>query len=263
MATISNSRCISGEELHLLPEFLVQAGRSDLVYNLFYKSARLARRDEPEVYARYAFQRLSEFTAICRNNQQYIDKVIFTSSSSVYGSSALGVESDQCEITNLYSSLKFASELFLREHLFDTSIRLVIARVFNMYGGVDEFSVISKIANAISKGLEFRVSNRGSSVRDYIHISDVVEIYRRLISSSFSGVINVATGAGLSLIDVIEKAEIAFDRRLRVACVASNEIERSIACVDKLLSVVGPINFYSVDQYFKEKSIANYGRDFS
>lgn len=256
---VDGSNLISGDELQQLPELLAQAGHSDVLYNLYYKSAWLGRRDTPEAYARYAFQRLAEFSAICRDSRQHIDKVIFTSSSVVYGNNMRAAECDRCDITNLYASLKFASELFLREHLADTRICLVITRVFNMYGGDDEFSVVSKVANAASRGAEFSVVNQGRSVRDFVHIHDVVEIYRRLLASRFSGVVNVGSGIGLCVSDLIGKAEAAFGRSLRSTHVERNEIAHSVACIDTLIDAVGPMNFISVDRYYQEQFAATAG----
>jgi UDP-glucose 4-epimerase len=256
-AVINNSMLISADELQQLPLLLEREGSSNVVYNLYYKSSWLGRRDTPADYARYAFQHLAEFTAICRDRQQYIDKVIFTSSSSVYGSNAWASEVDQCNITNLYSSLKFASELFLQEHLVDTRVSLIVARVFNMYGSIDDFSVISKIVNALNSGAQFQISNDGRSVRDFIHVSDVDKIYRSLLVSDFSGVINVGSGCGLSVSNLIEKAELASKRRLKVAYLNRNEINRSVARINVLEDAIGAIDFYSVDQYFKEQWLAS------
>lgn len=254
---IEGSKLISGDEVQQLPELLARAGRSDLVYNLYYRSSWLGRRDTPDAYARYAFQRLAEFTSICRDSRRYIDRVIFTSSSAVYGNNRHACESNQCQITNLYASLKFASELFIREHLADTSIGLVTARVFNMYGGNDEFSVVSKIVKAVVFGKEFTVSNKGSAVRDFVHIHDVVEIYRRLLTSRFEGVINVGSGVGLSVGDLIEMAEATFGRKLRLTHVERAEIATSIASSDTLIRAVGPVNFIPVDRYFIEQRVKN------
>ncbi len=126
-----------------------------------------------------------------------------------------------------------------------------------MYGGADEFSVVSKIANALSLGTGFQVSNHGRSVRDFVHVRDVVEIYQRLLASTFSGVVNVGSGTGLSVSDLIEKAEMAFKRRLPVSYVERNEIDRSVARTDALLKAVGPMKFRPVDQYFQEQCKAN------
>lgn len=255
--TLNGPRLISGDEIQQLPELLIRAGRSDIIYNLYHKSSWLGRRDMPKDYARYSFQRLAEFTSICRDSQHYINKVIFTSSSAVYGNNALATESDRCDITNLYASLKFASELFLSEHLADTHISLVIARLFNMYGGDDSFSVVAKIANALSQRAKFQLSNHGGSVRDFVHIRNVVEIYQRLLTSSFCGVVNVASGKGLSVSDLIVKAETAFRRRIQVEHVVRPEIDRSVACIDTLVRAVGPMEFNSVDKYYLEQYTAN------
>lgn len=249
-------KLIGGDELHLLPELLEQDYGISLVYNLHYKSTWLGRRDTPEEYARYSFQRLAEFVAICRHSHQHIEKIIFTSSSAVYGDNAKAGESDRCEITNLYASLKFASEMFIKEHLTDTGIHLVIARIFNMYGGRDEFSVISKIADAISHEREFRITNDGRSVRDFVHVVDVAEIYRRLLESTFTGVVNVGSGSGLSVNEVIKKAEKSFGQRLNTVNIPRNEINCSVACISKLTEAIGPIRFVSVDQFYEKLTTA-------
>jgi UDP-glucose 4-epimerase len=254
---LDNAEIISGDELHHLPELLAKTDGSNLVYNLYYKSTWLGRRDTPEAYARYAFQRLAEFTSICRDAQQYVDKVIFTSSSAVYGNNTCASESDRCDITNLYASLKFASEIFLREHLADTRTDIVIARIFNMYGGNDEFSAVSKIANAVAHGAEFSLVNHGCAMRDFVHVRDVVEIYRRLLESQFSGVVNVGSGKGLSVNEVIEKAETAFRRHLQIAHIQRNEINYSVACIDTLIKVIGPMEFMSIDQFYQEQCLTH------
>lgn len=253
---IENVELIAADDLHLLPELLEQHDGANLIYNLHYKSAWLGRRDMPEAYASYSFQRLAEFVAICRNSHRQIGKIIFTSSSAVYGDNALAEESCRCDITNLYASLKFASEMFIHEHLADTGIPLVIARVFNMYGGRDEFSVISKIADAISREVEFHVANHGRPVRDFVHVLDVAEIYRRLLESTFTGVVNVGSGNGLSVGDVIKKAETAFQRRLKTVHIQRNEINHSVASIDKLAEAIGPFDFISVDQFYQKLAVA-------
>jgi UDP-glucose 4-epimerase len=126
-----------------------------------------------------------------------------------------------------------------------------------MYGGTDEFSVLSKITRALTLGEVLQVSNDGRSVRDFVHVRNVVEIYQRLLASNFSGVLNVGSGSGLSVDNLIVKAEMIFKRSLQVAYVKRNEIDRSVAQIDLLLSALGAIEFYSVDQYFQEQCLAN------
>lgn len=46
-----------------------------------------------------------------------------------------------------------------------------------MYGGNDNFSIISKIIKAYKNNEEL---NNGNAIRDFIHIEDVVDIYSKI-----------------------------------------------------------------------------------
>jgi nucleoside-diphosphate-sugar epimerase len=247
---VADARLIASDELHTLPALLVNTGSSDLIYNVYHKSALLGQTDTPEVYAKYAFTTLAAFVSLCLEHHRHINTVIFTSTSAVYGNNAHAAETDKTDITNLYASLKLASEFFLKDHLKNTSIRLIIPRVFNMYGGDDEFSVVSKIAAATVSGREIAVTNNGRSVRDFIHISDVVEIYWKLLQSSCDGVVNVGTGSGVSVEQLIEMAEAAFGRTLHTSYTNRDEIARSVARIDLLTRTIGHHPFKTVDSYY-------------
>lgn len=248
---------VASDELHTLPVRLTEAGPCDLIYNVYHKSALLGQTDAPEAYAKYAFTTLATFVSLCLAHRRHINTVIFTSSSAVYGNNAHAAEADKTDITNLYASLKLASEFFLKDHLKNTSIRLILPRVFNMYAGDDEFSVVSKIAAATMGGREFSVTNHGRSVRDFIHIDDVVEIYLKLLQSSCEGVVNVGTGEGVSVWQLVEMAQSAFQRPLRVLHAERDEIERSVADTTLLAHHIGLHSFKTVASYYrdcKEKS---------
>ena len=45
-----------------------------------------------------------------------------------------------------------------------------------MYGGNDEFSIISKIINVYKDNSILNLVNNGEGIRDFIHINDVIEI---------------------------------------------------------------------------------------
>ena len=89
---------------------------------------------------------------------------------------------------SLYSSLKITSEKLIEGFCSEMNIDYIIARVFNMYGGNDNFSVISKIINASLLKKTLHLVNNGTSVRDYIHINDVVNCYKLMLKSNAHGV---------------------------------------------------------------------------
>jgi UDP-glucose 4-epimerase len=251
--SIPRAQIIPSNDVKDLIKLLKQAGKSSIIYNVSYKSSLLAKRDQPEAYAKYSFEILSQFVSVCLKLEHLIDKVIFTSSSAVYGENLNAKEIDPINITSLYASLKFSSELFIKEHLEDTSIKLQIVRIFNMYGGLDNFSVVSSIGRSISQKRFFTLINNGESLRDFIHISDVVEIYKRLLISESNSIVNIGTGSKTPVRAVIEAAEKVFGIKLLTADLRRKEIAFSCACTDNLLSIVGNIKFIPVIQYFEDE----------
>jgi len=241
---------IASADIRTLPRWLDPSTPVDIVFNAFLKSSLLRAADRPLDYSKCTFELLSEFVSICRANPVSVRSVIYTSSSSVYGDNSLASEVDHCEIRSLYPAMKLASELFVQDHLRETPIRVTIPRVFNMYGGQDEFSIIAKIGDALRSGSEISIANDGEAIRDFISIEDVVDAYLALLSSSVAGLINIGTGTGMSVRRVIEVAEAAFGARLRVRPVQTSEIRVSIAAIDRLRGLMPNHRFRSIEQYY-------------
>jgi nucleoside-diphosphate-sugar epimerase len=242
---------VASADIGLLGDMLDPARPVDIVYNAFVKSTQLRSLDDPEAYSRDTFERLAQFVAICRANLAGVRSVIYTSSSSVYGDNSLASELDHCEIRGLYPAVKLASEFFIRDHLRETPIRVIVPRVFNMFGGQDEFSIVAKVARALMSDAEISIANDGAAIRDFIAIEDVAAAYVALIRSDFEGLINLGTGRGMSVRRVIESAEAAFGRRLRIQSVKTSEIRVSIAAVERLAALLPGHDFGSVDQYYE------------
>ena len=128
-----------------------------------------------------------------------INKIIYTSSSSVYGNNILCKESDELKPMNLHASLKVTNEKLIQIYCSDNNIDYTITRIFNMYGGNDKFSVISKLLDAYKNDKELSVVNNGNAIRDFIHINDVVLIYIKLLEIKKLNILNIGTGEGTSV----------------------------------------------------------------
>ena len=133
-----------------------------------------------------------------------INKIIYTSSSSVYGNNILCSEDDELKPMNLHASLKVANEKLIEKFSIEHKIDYTIARVFNMYGGDDNFSIISKIIKAVKNNEQITIVNNGNAIRDFIHIDDVVDIYIRLLEIKDIKILNVGTGNGTSIKNIID-----------------------------------------------------------
>lgn len=245
-ANKKNVSLISGSSLNQLFNEISQVETCNIIYNLFYASSLLGDRNNPKDFIKYTLEMLAEFVSICQKTKN-ISTLIYSSSSAVYGSTKeISRESDiPCPIS-LNGIIKLSSEMFLTEHLKNSGINLIIARIFNMYGGNDQFSVISKIINAFENNLEFELSNSGSAIRDFIHVDDVAIIYKKLIDLNYQGIVNIGTGENTKIVTLIGRFKTLYNRNLKIKNVITNEINKSTASTDKLFKIIGNYKFKSI-----------------
>ena len=248
-ANKNNVSLISGSSLNQLSFEISQVEKCDIIYNLFYASSLLRDRNNPKDFIKYTLEMLAEFVSICQKTKN-IRTLIYSSSSAIYGNTKeISSESDlPCPI-NLNGIIKLSCEIFLREHLKDSGVNLIIARIFNMYGGNDQFSVISKIINAFENNSEFELSNSGSAIRDFIHVEDVVAIYQKLIDLNYQGIVNIGTGQNTTITSLIDKLKILYNRNLKIKNIISDEINQSTASTNKLFKLIGNYKFKSIFNY--------------
>ena len=263
----NNISLIAGGSLNQLAYEISQVEKCDIIYNLFYASSLLRDRKNPKDFSKYTLEMLSEFVSICKNNNN-IETLIYSSSSAIYGNIS---SSDVCENTKdislvnnlsnpitLNGVIKLSSEMYLREHLKDRGINLIFARIFNMYGCIDQFSVISKIINAIENNKYFTLFNHGEEIRDFIHVEDVAAIYLKLINSKYQGIINIGTGKGTKIISLVEKLEVLYNKSLKKKDKnINNSILCSVASVNKLFEIIGGYKFKNLSDYLENVAKKN------
>ena len=146
---IQNIILIPTKQIEKLDNILKKNEKSTIIYNTFCKSTLINGFIDPKIYSYYSFDNLSEFIKVCLRNESKINQIIYTSSSSLYGNNQLANEESRCNILNIYASFKLSSELLLKKYILPSKIKLLITRIFNMYGGNDQFSIVSKILNAL------------------------------------------------------------------------------------------------------------------
>ncbi|WP_345980687.1 SDR family oxidoreductase [Sulfurimonas sp. HSL3-2] len=181
-----------------------------------------------------------------------INKIIYTSSSSVYGNNILCNEKDELKPMNLHASLKVANEKLIEKYCNDAGIDYTLARIFNMYGGDDNFSIVSKIINAYKTDQELTIVNNGNAIRDFIHIDDVVEIYVRLLGITGRNIINIGTGNGSSIkniLDFLANNKIT----VRTKNIFRDELKTSTADIRLLDNVLHKDNFIKVEDYLRQE----------
>lgn len=133
-----------------------------------------------------------------------ITKIIYTSSSSVYGNNVLCSERDDLKPLSLHAALKVSNEKLIEKYSKERGIDYTIARIFNMFGGNDTFSIVSKIISSYIHNKELTIINNGNAIRDFIHIDTVVDVYRRLLMTHDLPIINIGSGRGSSVRNVLD-----------------------------------------------------------
>ena len=249
---INNSELISSDKILNNKNYLEKFksfGKINVIINSFYPASRLNNYSEPNMYIQSSILTLAIVLDQIKKFQLDIGKILYSSSASVYGVNSLCNESDTLMPLSLYSSLKITSEKLIEGFCSDMKVDYIIARVFNMYGGDDKFSVISKIINASLLKKTLHLVNNGTSVRDYIHVNDVVNSYKLFLTTNTHGVINVGSGKGKSVKSILEFLKLEGINKFNIKNHNKLEVERSVANINKLSDVIDCNNFTDIYDY--------------
>jgi len=148
-------------------------------------------------------------------------KIVFSSTGgAVYGDSGnkISKETDFCLPLNPYGEFKLELENHLRMLQKSSELNAVILRISNPYGG--NFGGYFKsgfINNALHKlklNSSINIWGDGQQIRDYIHILDLCEYIQRVLEISRFQLINIGTGKGSNLVDIVDEIFNVFDKKL-------------------------------------------------
>lgn len=177
----------------------------NIIFNNFQPSSHLNSFTDPCKYIELSISLTVKVLMYLIEDGVLINQIIYTSSCSVYGNSLNTDDYSDLSPIGIPSSLKYLNEQFLREVCINNDLNLIIARVFNMYGGIDNFSVINKIINCYKEKISLNLHNDGKSIRDYIHISNIVDVYEKLLAGPTRkfDTIDIGSGQGKSLAGIL------------------------------------------------------------
>lgn len=245
--TLLSSREILSD-INILSEFKTK--RISVIFNNFQPSTELGNIESYSDYIQSAI--LATSRVLDYFSKEQIVKIIYTSSSSVYGDNSLCKESDDVNIMSLHPALKFSNEKMIENYCTTYSIDYTIVRVFNMYGGEDKFSIISKILDAYTHNKVLTIVNGGSAIRDFIHIDNVVEVYMKLLEKKEIPLLNIGSGRGSSVEKILSFLKLK-GIEIKTNNISRSEIKLSTADVSLLKSVVDVDSFLEVETYLTEE----------
>jgi UDP-glucose 4-epimerase len=141
-----------------------------------------------------------------------VDKVIFSSTSAVYGNTLFipSVETNQTQCLNTYSISKYTGEQLCKMYYELYGLKTIIFRYFNVYGEGQHKTgqyapVMSIFMRQKKNGEPLTIIGDGYQTRDFVHVSDVV--YANILASqknldTYGEVFNVGTGVGIEIGDI-------------------------------------------------------------
>ncbi|MGJ0334213.1 NAD(P)-dependent oxidoreductase [Aliarcobacter cryaerophilus] len=252
---IINSKLISSreiltniEELNVLKDNLP----INIIFNNFQPATKLNEFFNLENYVVNSILTTSKVLDFIKNNQIVVNKIVYTSSSSVYGNNILCNENDELKPMNLHASLKVANEKLVEKFCIENSIDYTIARIFNMYGGDDNFSIISKIIKAYKNNEELNIVNNGNAIRDFIHIEDVVDIYSKILDKKDIKILNIGSGNGSSIKNILDFLN-NHNIKIKTKNIQREELKISTADISKLKELLKKDTFFGVEDYLKKE----------
>ncbi|MGX6601651.1 UDP-glucose 4-epimerase GalE [Micromonosporaceae bacterium Da 78-11] len=152
-----------------------------------------------------------------------VTRVVLSSSAAVYGvpKDTVVTEETPTEPINPYGETKLMCEWMLRAAGAAHGISWIALRYFNVVGAEDSAladregdNLFCRVIREVTAGRPATVTGDdfptrdGTGVRDYVHVTDVADAHlaaiHNLERSTTSGVFNVGTGRGYSVLEMIE-----------------------------------------------------------
>ena len=178
----------------------------------------------PKKYNFINYEKGKIFLNTCFENN--LNKVIFSSTASVYGNSTNKKVSENSKLKpiNPYAKSKLKIENFLIKNSKLKKFKYIILRYFNVAGADKKLrtGLISKSSTnlikvicevAIGKRKKFKINGNnydtkdGTPIRDFIHVTDLAEIHylctKYLIAKNKSNIFNCGYGVGYSVKEVL------------------------------------------------------------
>jgi UDP-glucose 4-epimerase len=185
--------------------------------------------EHPEMY--YQNNVIGSFNLIRAASENNVKKFVFSSTCSIYGNPVkVPISEEQpSNPINPYANTKLIIEMLLKDFETAYGLKHVALRYFNAAGadpsgliGESHFpephiipivfeAALGKRAKVFVFGNDYDTPDK-TCIRDYIHILDLAEAHLKALdyldSGNESAVINLGTGSGNSVLEIIEKAKL-------------------------------------------------------
>tara|TARA_B100001250_G_scaffold362633_1_gene341450 strand:+ start:496 stop:2748 length:2253 start_codon:yes stop_codon:yes gene_type:complete len=253
--TLKNTKVFSVNNLDLNSIKKIKSfDKINLIFNNFFPSKYLNNLSHNDYKLFLELSLEKQIYLLNHIPKEKINKIIYTSSSAVYRlAENLNIQKKDHFNRDLYSSFKLSSEKITLNYCSKNNINYYIFRIFNTYGNEhDEFSFIEKIIRSKKNNKKINLINNGNSIRDFIHVKDVANIYKRFTEKKFnSGVYDLGTGSGYLIKDIVDFSNFSKSNILKIDDI--NQFHNSIAKNKNLIKLLDNYKFLNLGRYLKNK----------
>jgi len=159
-------------------------------------------------------------------------RIILISSITVYGNNmdSPSKETDNPRPSSEYANIKLLTENLYKFYAKQNTIDTTILRLSNIYGPTQKSGIIFNCIKSLKDNIPLEISDSGNQIRDFIYIDDAVDGIISSIKYPLSGfnILNISTGIGTKILDVIENIEEISNKKIQIKSIPNSSKEKYI-----------------------------------
>ena len=239
-------------------EKIFKVRKIDLVINLAAQAGVRYSLEKPSEFVDNNIQGF--YTLIDVAKKYKIKKIIYASSSSIYGDSKKFPldETQNVMPKNIYALSKKINEEMAEVFSRQYNISFIGLRFFTVYGewGRPDMFMMKYLASSYNKKINFYLNNYGKHTRDFTYISDVCKVMSKLVfikKKIKHEIFNVFSNNPQKLTDIIKKIDFFTQKKPKLLKrkLQQADVVKTHGTNKKIKSFIGKQNFTSIDHGLK------------
>ena len=239
-------------------EKIFKLRKIDLVINLAAQAGVRYSLEKPNEFVDNNIQGF--YTLIDVAKKYKIKKIIYASSSSIYGDSKKFPldETQNVMPKNIYALSKKINEEMAEVFSRQYNISFIGLRFFTVYGewGRPDMFMMKYLASSYNKKINFYLNNYGKHTRDFTYISDVCKVMSKLVfikKKIKHEIFNVCSNNPQKLTDIIKKIDFFTQKKPKLLKrkLQQADVVKTHGTNKKIKSFIGKQNFTSIDHGLK------------
>lgn len=229
-------------------ELVAKIFRENEIDTVVHIAARAGVRSSLEDPLEYVRSNIDGTINILENMKKYnVKKIVFASSSSVYGNCTAEKFSEDLKVTepiSPYAATKSACEQFLYTYSKLYGIHAICLRFFTVYGPKQRPDLaIRKFIELIEKNEPIPVYGDGSTMRDYTYIDDIVDGICKAIAYDDTPyeIINLGGGSPVTLSQMTEIIENVLNKKAEInrLPMQPGDVNKTVSDISKARKLLG------------------------